>query len=372
MSARVAQLPDSGMCWPEKKEIIALKERLRQEAEATALLLKAIEAKDISALEGALQVSDNLEMQTPEVVKARALLESMREQVAAREVLRNLIKEKAPSRADLETAIARAENAGISEYTETREARAILGRILAEEEANRVYEAAKAGGDVVLIDQALAKFTELGLPLPKGAKAARDAIVQKQARDKQEREVRENLQRAEKAKDVEAAEAQLEVALQLGITGREVDNARKFVKDMREKVEAIAHAKAQAEVFDGKMHSAVGLTEADLQEMKTALSRAEAAGARTPEKGREEALEVRLRSWDLLGLNERLICALADPSGGEGDHAEGGSDAQSSRGAQGSDPGTCIKSRPLVTFRRLSPSNRPSPVLHCGFAGAGL
>ena len=37
---------------------------------------------------------------------------------------------------------------------------------------------------------------------------------------------------------------------------REVENARKFVKDFNEKEEAMAHAKAQAEVFDGKMHSA--------------------------------------------------------------------------------------------------------------------
>ena len=43
------------MWWPEKKGIIALKERLRQEAEATVLLRKAIEAKDVSALEGALK-----------------------------------------------------------------------------------------------------------------------------------------------------------------------------------------------------------------------------------------------------------------------------------------------------------------------------
>lgn len=295
---KLEQLPDSGMWWPEKQLIVALKERLRQEAEATVLLKKAIEAKDISALEGALKVSDNLEMETEEVQTARRLLESMREQVAAREALRNLLKEKAPTRPALETAIARAEGCGIGEYNETREARAILGRIIAEEEANKSYEVAKASNDLGAIDVALARFTELGLGLPKGAKAARDAIVQRQARDKQEKDVRDHLTRALNAKDCDDMEAGLQRALELGVTGREVDNARKYVKENQERSEAMAHAKAQADIFDGKMHSAVGLTEQDVQEMSAALKRAEAAGARSPQADRGNELEVAKQTMD--------------------------------------------------------------------------
>ena len=291
----IEQLPDSGMWWPEKAAIVALKERLRQEAEATALLRKAIDAKDISALEGALKVSDNLGMETAEVATARRLLESMREQIAARDALRALLKEKAPTKAQLEAAVARADAAGIAEYPETKEARALLARIHDEEAAHAAYEEARAANDVPAMDSALQRFAELGLAPPKGAKAARDAIVQKQARERSEKEARESLNKAMAARDLTLVEAALQHAMELGIAGREVDAAKKFVKDAREKDEALAHAKAQAELFDGKMHSAVGLTQADLDEMGAALKRAEAAGARSPlaERGqKEEALEV--------------------------------------------------------------------------------
>lgn len=134
-------------------------------------------------------------------------------------------------------------------------------------------------------------------PSAQGAKAARDAIVQQQARGKQEKDVRDHLNRALNNKDVQDCEEALQRALELGVTGREVENVRKFVKENQERLEALAHAKAQAEAFDGKMHSAVGLTEQDVQEMSAALKRAEAAGARSPGGDRSE-LEIAKQTMD--------------------------------------------------------------------------
>ncbi len=308
------QLPESGMAWPEKGLIRALKERLKQEDEARTALVNATNARDMAALDAAIAMADNLSMDTPESRAAKAARAQLLAAAKAREVLKTALAK--PSRAALESALLDADAAGVPDCNEAREARAVLGRILAEEEATAVYETARAAGDVAAVDVALARFTELGLPLPKGARAARDALVQKQAREKMEREVRDALDKAVKAKDVAATEAALQHAVELGIAGRELDAARKFVKEQQEKKEATAHAKAQAEAFEIKMHSAVGVTPSDLAEMNAAIKRAEAAGpsAATPEAAEAIALAretmVRSRAFVLsICINLTRTCA---------------------------------------------------------------
>jgi len=284
------QLPESGMAWPEKGLIRALKERLRQEEEARVALVNATNARDVAALDAAISMADNLQMDTPESRAAKTLRAQLIAAVKAREGLKSALAK--PSRAALESALLAAEAVSMGDCNEAREVRALLGRMVAEEEATLAYETAKAAGDVAAMDAALARFTELALPPPKGARAARDALVQKQAREKMEREVREALDQAVKARDLGATEATLQHAVELGIAGREADAARKFVKEQHEKREATAHAKAQAEAFEIKMHSAVGVTPSDLAEMNAAIKRAEAAGpsAATPDAAEAIAL----------------------------------------------------------------------------------
>lgn len=277
------QLPEAGLAWPEKPLLRALKERLRQEEEARVALVNATAARDPSALDAAIAMADNLQLDTPEVRAAKALRAMLVAAVKARDALLAALKK--PTRPALEAALAQADAAECGDTNEAREARALLGRMIAEEECNKAYELAKASDDVAAVDAALAKFTELGLPLPKGARAARDALAQKQAREKAEKEVKESLDKAVKAKMLATTESVLQQAMELGITGREVDAARKYLKEAAEKAEALAHARAQAEAFELKMHSAVGVTAADLQEMNAAIKRAEAAGpaSATPE-----------------------------------------------------------------------------------------
>jgi myosin heavy subunit len=282
------QLPESGMAWPEKTLIRALKERLRQEDDARTGLVNAIASRDLAALEAAISVSDNLGMDTAESKSAKAMRAQLIAAAKARETLKAALAK--PTKPILTEALAGAEASGLGDCNEAREVRALLGRMVAEEEATKAYDAAKTTNDVVAVDAALARFTELGLPLPKGARAARDALVQKQARDKMEKEVREALDKAVKGKQVEATEASLQQAVELGIGGREVDAARKFIKEQQEKRDATAHAKAQAEAFELKMHSKLGVTQSDLAEMNAAIKRAEAAGPSTSGPDNAEAI----------------------------------------------------------------------------------
>jgi myosin heavy subunit len=306
------QLPESGMAWPEKTLIRALKERLRQEAEATTGLNNAIASKDLAALDAAIAVADNLGMDTAETRAAKALKAQLVAAAKAREALKAALAK--PSRPVLAESLKAAEAAGLGDCAEAREVKALIGRMDAEEEATKQYEAAKAANNIAAMDAALGRFTELGLPLPKGAKAARDALAQKQARDKTEKEVRESLDKALKAKDVKKCEEVLQHAVELNITGKEVDNVRKFVKEQVEKRDAAAHAKAQAEAFELKMHSKVGLTQSDMAEMTTAVKRAEAAGpALSPEEAESIAMarETLIRADQAVKAGEVLKRALA-------------------------------------------------------------
>jgi len=307
------QLPESGMAWPEKALIRALKERLRQEEEARVGLVNATNARDLQALDAAIAVADSLAMDTPEARAAKALRAQLVAAAKAREALKAALAK--PVKATLQEALTAAEACAMGDCNEAREVRALLGRMIAEEEATVEYEAAKAANNVAAMDTALAKFTELGLPLPKGAKAARDALVQKQMREKTEKEVREALDKCVKAKDMPQTEATLQQAVELGLTGREVDAARKFVKEQIEKRDATAHAKAQAEAFEMKMHSKLGVNESDLQEMNEAIKRAEAAGpaATSPEAAEAiaQARETMIRANQAVKAGEVLRKALA-------------------------------------------------------------
>jgi myosin heavy subunit len=307
------QLPESGMAWPEKNLIRALKERLRQEEQARVGLVNATNARDLQALDAAIAVADNLAMDTPESRAAKTLRAQLVAASKARDALKAALAK--PTKASLSEALAGAEAAAMGDCNEAREVKALLGRMVAEEEATVAYEAAKAANDVAAMDAALAKFTELGLPLPKGAKAARDALVQKQMREKTEKEVREALDKCVKAKDMPATEATLQQAVELGITGKEVEAARKFVKEQIEKRDATAHAKAQAEAFEMKMHSKLGVNESDLAEMNNAIKRAEAAGpaATSPEAAEAiaQARETMIRANQAVKAGEVLRKALA-------------------------------------------------------------
>lgn len=313
--ALLDQLPESGMVWPEKPLIRALKEKLRQEAEAKAALLKATAARDPAALDAAIAVALNLGMATPELVAAQALRQQLEAAVRAKATLVAALAK--PTKPALEEALVEAEKGGLLETSEARECKALLGRIVAGEEAQAAYDTANGSNDVTAVDAALARFTELGLPLPKGARAARDAMLQKQARDKTERDVRDALDKAVKAKDGATLERLLQNAVELGITGGPVDTARKFVKENTEKAEATAHAKAQAEAFEAKMHSAVGVTASDLAEMQTAVKRAEAVSGKgeptSPEAAEAIAMarETMIRADQAVKAGEVLKKALA-------------------------------------------------------------
>jgi len=307
------QLPESGLAWPEKGLIRAMKERLRQEADATKALVNAINAKDMAALDTAIAVAQNLGMDTAESRQAQALRAQLLAAVKAREQLKAALAK--PNRPELEAALQAADAVSVGDCNEAREARALLQRLIAEEEANAHYEAAKATGDVNAIDAALSKFAELGLQLPKGARAARDALAQKQAREKQEKEARAMLDQAVKAKDLGATQAALQVAMELGVTGREVDAGRRFVQEQAEKADALAHAKAQAEAYEVKMHSAVGVTMADVANMNASIKRLEASGATSASAGGTEAVamakETMLRADQAVKAGDVLRRALA-------------------------------------------------------------
>ena len=307
------QLPESGMVWPEKQLIRAMKERLRQEEAATKALVNAIAARDMAALDAAISMAQNLGMDSAEYRQAEALRAQLQAASKARDQLKAALAK--PAKPELEAALAAAQAAGVGDCNEAREVRAMLQRIQAEEAANAAYEAAKATGDLGAIDATLSRFTELGIPLPKGARAARDALVQKQAREKQEKEARAALDTAVKAKDIGATQATLQFAVELGITGREVDAARRFLQEQRETAEAMAQAKAQAEAFEAKMHSSVGVTQADVANMNAAIKRVEATGAATASAGGTEAVaqarETMLRADQAVKAGDVLRRALA-------------------------------------------------------------
>ena len=307
------QLPESGMAWPEKPLIRAMKERLRQEEAATKALLNAIAARDMAALDAAISMAQNLGMDSAEARQAVALRAQLVAASKARDQLKAALAK--PAKAELEAALQAAQAAGVGDCNEAREAKAMLQRIQAEEAANAAYEAANATGDLAAIDATLSRFTELGIPLPKGARAARDALVQKQAREKQEKEARAALEAAVKAKDIGATQSTLQFAVELGITGREVDAARRFLQEQRETAEAMAQAKAQAEAFEAKMHSSLGVTQADVANMNAAIKRVEATGAATSSAGGTEAVaqarETMLRADQAVKAGDVLRRALA-------------------------------------------------------------
>ena len=103
--------------------------------------------------------------------------------------------------------------------------------------------------------------------------------------------------------------------MELGISGKEVDAARKFIKEQLEKRDATAHAKAQAEAINVKVHSQLGVTQQDVSEMKEALKRAEAAGPATTSPEAAEAIamarETMIRADQAVKAGEVLRGALA-------------------------------------------------------------
>ena len=100
------QLPESGMAWPEKMMIRALKERLRQEEEATKGLVNATAARDLQALDAAISVADNLGMDSAESRAAKVLRAQLVAASKAREALKAALAK--PSKPVLTEALAEA------------------------------------------------------------------------------------------------------------------------------------------------------------------------------------------------------------------------------------------------------------------------
>jgi len=308
--ALMDQLPDAGLMWPEKGLIKALKERLRQEEEARVALVSAISSRDVVALDAAIAIADNLALDSAEARTAKELRATLIAAARAREACKAAIAK--PSKASLEAALAGAEAVGVADCAEAREVRTMLGRMVAEEAATAAYTQAHAANDVAGMDAALARFTELGLPLPKGARAARDALAQKQARERSEKEVKELLAKAVAEKDLLLVQERLQKALELGVSGREVDAARRLLKESQEAAEALAHSRAQADAVSSKLTSAVGVSAEDVQEMKVAIKRAESAAGSGPgeKEAIAEAKKVAAKAEAALKSQDKLRTAL--------------------------------------------------------------
>eukprot|EP00968_Pinguiococcus_pyrenoidosus_P014517 scaffold1311_cov256-Pinguiococcus_pyrenoidosus.AAC.38 len=274
------ELPHKGAHLPLVKQSRALMQRLKEEKEIEEMMVQAAKANDIQQLRSAVAAAANMNppLESPVVAEMKEVLVKMEKEEALK--LELVHAAGARDRAKLEELLIQAEDMGMEDCEELRQAQALKQRLDEEEEVLAALRAAIQARDLTQLSAYLSKCSEMGLNVPEIEEGRRlQQSLQAEA------SARSAISTAAAALDLVTLEAALEKAMALGLTA---DNC--------------------AEVAQGRQ------TVINLNEMKT--TKVELAAA--SESRDRAALEVAIDKGEKLGMTgseiataRRLMEALA-------------------------------------------------------------
>ena len=177
------------------------------------------------------------------------------------------------NKAAIEEAIAIAEKSGCGESPECTAAHAMLKQIAREEKLTELIASALDTNDKKLLQAYYDEAQELNLDNDKVRSAG--MVVN---REKVIKDTLALFKTAEETNDLDLMNKSMQVAIELGIEGEELDNAKEVLAKMNAEAEQAAKMNAVAKAITIKGQSAEGLQEKDLQQLVDAMEAAKAAG----------------------------------------------------------------------------------------------
>jgi len=259
------EMPMKGDHLPEKVAARKLVARLVDEEKAEAMLASAMETKDMAQLKAAMAYAQEMQYASAALEAAQELLKKMEQELHIRNQLTQAISARTIDA--LQAAVAMATEANMEETAEVKQAKTILHRLEKEAELKAQYERAVAAGSREEIDRVLTQMAEAGVPLPADA---RDNLAALEAQTKHHQSVadtKHKLQTATAANDLAAVQEVMLEAHAAGINTEDdtVQVANQYLKGVDQKKADMGALMAACRTLEVKMCSTGGIDRAELE-----------------------------------------------------------------------------------------------------------